>query len=350
VTDQTDYAPPPPVARGAAPPVPAGAPRAVPAGKALVVIVVALLLGGLFNSGRFVHAAKGMPFGWRRTVMLSLARPLDATARFLHTDRPREAADRALGRDEEIDNGGAFEDPAVVLPTISPSPGATASPSASAPVVSAFRDASAAAPLKLFVTGDSMIEFMAPKLFAEAERTHAVSGESEVKYGTGLVRDDFFDWPAHAREQMAKRDPDAVIMMMGGNDGQGMTLRGGKILREGTPEWGAEYQRRAAIMMRLLTGDGQRHVYWVGMPIARSARLAQAYRMLDESLKAAAASVPGVTYVDIWTDFAPDGRYTDFLDGQLVRARDGIHLNREGSTRLMRKLFGILDTDWKLSR
>jgi hypothetical protein len=59
--------------------------------------------------------------------------------------------------------------------------------------------------------------------------------------------------------------------------------------------------------------------------------------------------VPGVTYVDIWADFAPGGHYSDFVDGQLVRARDGIHLNRDGATRLMHKLFGILDADWKLT-
>jgi hypothetical protein len=327
-------------------------PRAEPAGRALVTILVALLLGGLFNSGRFVHAATGMPLGWRRSVLLSLARPLDATARFLHTDRPREAVDRALGREEQPNNGGAFQDPDSVLPTVSPSPDASASPAATASPSTpplTFRDASAAAPLTLFVTGDSMIEFFGPKLFAEAERTHAVTGTTEVKYGTGLVRDDFFDWPAHAREAMAKRDPDAVIMMMGGNDGQGITLRGGRILRDGTPEWAAEYQRRAAIMMRLLTGDGQRHVYWIGMPRPRSARLATDYELINGALRAAAAATPGVTYVDIWADFAPDGRYTDFLDGQLVRARDGIHLNREGSVRLMRKLFGILAADWKLT-
>jgi len=59
--------------------------------------------------------------------------------------------------------------------------------------------------------------------------------------------------------------------------------------------------------------------------------------------------VPGVTFVDIWDDFAPGGKYSDFVDGQLVRARDGIHLNRDGSTRLMHKLYAILDRDWRLS-
>ncbi|HEU0129393.1 MAG TPA: DUF459 domain-containing protein [Mycobacteriales bacterium] len=325
--------------------------RTLPAGKVLLVMLVALGLAALFNSGRFVHAAETMPLGWQRTALLAVARPVDSVAHFLRTDRPRASIDRALGRDTTGDDGGAFEPPEGTLPTASP--GATGSPSPGAtatPAVSAFRDVSPAAPLRLFVTGDSMIEFMAPKLLKEGDPTHALDGEFEVKYGTGLVRADVLNWPKYAQEQMAKRDPEAVIFMIGGNDGQGITLPGGKILHEGSPEWVAEYQRRATIMMQVLTGGGRRHVYWVGMPIAKSARLTGLYRQMDDALARAAAAVPGVTFVDIWNDFAPGGHYDAFVDGQLVRARDGIHLNGAGSARLMRKLYAIVDADWKLTR
>lgn len=327
---------------------PSGAARTMPAGKVLVVMVIALVLAALFNSKRFVHAGEGMPVGWQRTTMLAVARPIDAIAEFLRTDRPRARIDAALGRTPELaENGGAFQEPESVLPTASPGfpePSASGSPTAPA---TAFRDVSAAAPLRLFITGDSMIEFMAPKLIKDAGPV--VDGASKVEYGTGLVRDDFFDWPANIRSQLAKRDAEAVIIMMGGNDGQGFTLPGGRVLKDGTPEWGAEYQRRATIMMRLITENGKRHVYWVGMPIAKSARLAKDYELINNGLRAAAASVPGATFVDIWADFAPEGRYTDFLDGKLVRARDGVHLNRDGAALLTRKLQALLDRDWKLT-
>jgi hypothetical protein len=217
--------------------------------------------------------------------------------------------------------------------------------------VTSFRNVTAAAPLKLFVTGDSMIEFMAPKLIAAGGA--AVSGSSEVKYGTGLVRDDFFDWPAHARTVLAARAPEAVIMQMGGNDGQNIQLASGPILQAGSSEWTAEYQRRAVVMMQILTGGGARHVYWIGMPPAKSARLFRIYSALNSALAGAATAVPGVTFVDIWRDFAPAGHYTDFLpvNGRsvLVRARDGIHVNREGAALIARRLHAILDHDWKLA-
>jgi hypothetical protein len=326
--------------------------RTLPAGKVLVVMLVAFGLSALFNSGRFLHAAETMKLGWQRTALLAVARPVDSLAHFLHTDRPRARVDRALGRTPVDTNGGAFEPDESVLPTVSPSPGSSGSPGPSAsasPAVAAFRDASPSEPLTLFVTGDSMIEFMGPRLIKAGEETHALTGGSEVKYGTGLVRDDVLAWPVQARAQMAARHPEAVIVMMGGNDGQGFTLKGGRVLREGTPEWKAEYLRRAVITMRTFGEDGKRHVYWVGMPIAKSDRLTGIYRDIDAALAAAAAQVPGVTYVDIWNDFAVNGHYADFVGGELVRARDGIHLNREGSTKLMHKLFAILDKDWKLT-
>lgn len=322
--------------------------RTLPAGKVLVVMVVAFVLAALFNSERFVHAAETMPLGWQRTALLAVARPVDSVASFLRTDRPRARIDRALGREPTTGNGGAFEPTDSVLPTASPTVFPSASATGSPAPVAGFRDASPAAPLSLFVTGDSMIEFFGPRLVKEGEGTRALTGSSEVKYGTGLVRDDVLAWPVQARSQMAKRSPEAVIVMMGGNDGQGFTLAGGRVVREGTPEWKAEYERRARITMQAFGENGKRHVYWVGMPIAKSDRLTGIYRDINAALAAAAASLSRVTFVDIWDDYAVNGRYADFVDGELVRARDGIHLNREGSTRLMRKLFGILDRDWKL--
>jgi hypothetical protein len=231
-------------------------------------MLVALSLAALFNSKRFVHAGEGMPVGWQRTAMLAVARPIDSLAEFLRTDRPRARIDAALGRTPELaENGGAFQEPESVLPTASP--GIPEPSASSAPPVVAFRDASPADPVRLFVTGDSMIEFMAPRLLKES----GLTGKSKVEYGTGLVRDDFFNWPANIRTQLGKpehRDVEAVIVMMGGNDGQGFTLPGGRVLKDGTPEWAAEYQRRATIMMRIVTDGGKRHVYWVGMPIARA--------------------------------------------------------------------------------
>ncbi|MDQ1712694.1 MAG: uncharacterized protein QOE45_2144 [Frankiaceae bacterium] len=209
------------------------------------------------------------------------------------------------------------------------------------------------APLDLLITGDSLQESEGPQLaaYANAER-HVVASCTVPKYSTGLVRDDFFDWPAYARQLAAERDPEAVSFMIGGNDGQNMKV-GSRILQAGSAEWAAEYQKRAAAVMGAFA-NGHRTVYWIGMPIARSARLTGIYRVMNDAVRRAAGSVSGVRFVDIWAMYAPNGHYQDdFADesGRVRRMRnsDGIHLSVAGAAFLARRMLAILNADWHLT-
>jgi hypothetical protein len=209
------------------------------------------------------------------------------------------------------------------------------------------------APLDLLITGDSLQESMGPQLTGYANaRKRTVAGCTVPKYSTGLVRDDFFDWPAYAKQLAAQRDPEAVSFMIGGNDGQNMSV-GGRVLEAGSAEWAAEYQRRAAAVMAAFA-NAHRRVYWIGMPMARSDRLTRIYRVANDSSRKAAAGVPGVRFVDTWAMFAPNGRYQDsFADEsgsvQRMRSSDGIHLSTAGAGYLARHMLGLLDADWHLS-
>jgi hypothetical protein len=209
-----------------------------------------------------------------------------------------------------------------------------------------------AAPLDLLVTGDSLQESEGPRLAAYANATrHVVAGCTVPKYSTGLVRDDFFDWPAYARQLAAERDPEAVSFMIGGNDGQNMSV-GGRVIQAGSTEWAAEYQRRAELVMRAFA-TAHRKVYWIGMPIARSDRLTGIYRVLNDAVRKAAAAV-GVRFVDVWAMYAPNGHYQDSFANEYgtvekMRSSDGIHLSVAGAALLARRMLKILDADWHLS-
>jgi hypothetical protein len=214
------------------------------------------------------------------------------------------------------------------------------------------RTVTTAAPLDLLMTGDSLQESSGPQLTAYANaKRHVVAGCTVPKYSTGLVRDDFFDWPAYAVQLAAERDPEAVSFMIGGNDGQNMDV-GGRILQAGSAEWATEYQKRAAAVMRAFA-NGHRKVYWIGMPIARSERLTGIYKVLNDAVRKAAASVPGVRFVDIWAMYAPNGHYQDSFANEYgtverMRNSDGIHLSTAGAAMLARRMLGILDADWHL--
>nr|MDT0667918.1 hypothetical protein [Micromonospora sp. DSM 115978] len=124
---------------------------------------------------------------------------------------------------------------------------------------------------------------------------------------------------------------DAVVGALVGNAGQGLTLPGGGVLSAGSPEWVEEYRRRAIVVMQIWTDGGQRRVYWMSMPPARSSQLDGYYRKINEAVADAARRVPGVTYVDVAGRLSDNGGYNDYLrdDGGntvLARTRDGVHL------------------------
>jgi hypothetical protein len=242
--------------------------------------------------------------------------------------------------------------PTTSRPAVSPPAATTAAPPPTRPAAPRGRRVpSRSAPLRVLITGDSMQESSGPTLLRLAGP--AVRGRLEVRFSSGLVRPDFFDWPVRARAQVAAHDPEAVFFMVGGNEGQGITLPGGRVLPAGGDAWAAEYERRAAQVMRTYAGGGGRSVYWIGMPHARSARLSASYRVLSAAARRAAAQVPGVTYVDAPALFAPGGVAAEAVRderGRLVPVHggDGIHLSLSASQYLARRLLVRLRADWGL--
>ena len=100
----------------------------------------------------------------------------------------------------------------------------------------------------------------------------ALDVEVQHEISTSLARPDYFNWPARLQEIDTDLDPEAVVLFIGANDHQDMADSDGNRLVEGTPEWGAEWQRRLAITFDLLEQDG-RHLFWVTQPPMRDGAL-----------------------------------------------------------------------------
>lgn len=204
------------------------------------------------------------------------------------------------------------------------------------------------------MTGDSLPGYLGPILVNDVAALAPVRGFVDVHDGTGLTRPDFVDWSVVASQQVAADKPDATIVWMGGNDFQNMVLPDGQVLMAGTPAWTREYQRRAAICMRIWAGGGTRRVYWLAMPPARDPGWAFDDAQIDLALRRAAAEVPGAEYVDILGPITNRGRYTDYVyrNGQpvLVREPDGVHVNAAGSAIVANEVLPILVREWRLGR
>jgi hypothetical protein len=208
-------------------------------------------------------------------------------------------------------------------------------------------------PFRLLVTGDSLSGYLGELLIDETSHVVPMVGWTDTHDGTGLVSPNFVDWSVVAQQQVAAHHPDAVVVMIGGNDFQNMVTAGGRVLIAGTPSWTAEYQRRAAICMRIWTQNSATHrVYWLSMPPVQKAAWAAVDRQIDIALPRAAKSVPGAEYLNILGPITNHGNYADFVpvNGQmtLIREPDGVHLNVTGSDIVAHEVLNVMRREWRL--
>jgi hypothetical protein len=194
---------------------------------------------------------------------------------------------------------------------------------------------STASPASVLLLGDSEAGGLSPYLEPVIEQSGLVAMTTDYKVSSGLVRKDFFDWPARITELMGAQDPDIVIALFGGNDGQGFLSPA--IASVESPEWRAEYAARVAEVVDIVTAGG-RTLVWVGVPNAEDPSLTGRLEIQNDVVKTELAKHPGVIFVDSWSHFTGiDGGFAPYAidprDGESKPVRsetDGFHLNATG--------------------
>ena len=206
----------------------------------------------------------------------------------------------------------------------------------------------AEAPLRLWVGGDSLAAGPSWAVFVDAAATGVIKPQAEYQVGTGLVRNEFWDWPKHMDAVVRARNPQISIFMVGANDDQGIDVNGTSV-HPPDQAWVDEYRRRVDSLMDSMTADG-RKLIWIGMPPMRDAAYSQSMGLLDQIFQEESAKHRRVTYVDTWTLFSAPGSpgtYAQFLPDESgaptdMRLDDGIHLNVAGSQYLSRVVMAEL--------
>jgi uncharacterized protein len=313
----------------------------MPAGRVLGVIVIALFVAALFNSEAIVRAGESMQQGTTRDIVLSVGRPLDDVAGAVGLHLPRKGLDLAFGQEDKTAEGTELEK------------GSTAilRPNRRKVEQQSYVQPTPEDPVELFVTGDSQAEFIG-QLLTDELPDDLFDVEIAARNSTGLTNPEFFNWELNAQQEIAARAPDAVVMVIGGNDGFNV-LVGDQLYGWSDPEWQTEYARRAAVVMRELASDGERPVYWVPPPTARDEEQNAIYETQNAAVAEAASAVPGARYVDIFNTIN-GGEYSDELriDGDRVLARqsDGIHFTREGAVVPVRLILRQMARDYEALR
>ena len=311
----------------------------MPAGSVLGVILIALGIAALFNSEAIVRAGESMQPGHTRDVVLSVGRPLDDVAGAIGLHLPRKGLDLAFGQESKTAKGTELEQ------------GSTAILRANRRKRRAqgFAQPTQQDEVNVFVTGDSQAQFVG-ELLTDLLPSDLFDVSVVARNATGLTNPEFFNWEINAQQEIAARKPDAVVMVMGGNDGFNV-LHDGTLYGPDDPNWQLEYARRAAVVMRELSSNGKRPVYWVPPPTARDPKFNEIYATQNKAVEQAAAAVDGARYVDIYNTINR-GRYSDELkiDGRRVLARqsDGVHFSREGAVVPARLILRAMAKDYRV--
>ena len=285
----------------------------MPAGRVLGVIVIALTIAALFNSEALVRAGEGMQPGTTRDIVLSIGRPVDDVAGAIGLHLPREGLDRAFGQEDKTGSGTELEKGS----------NAILRPNRRKSEQQSFVQPTKENPLDVLVTGDSQAEFLGQRLVDQSPPC-LVSVTAVARNGTGLTNPAFFNWEINAEQEVAARDPDAVVMAIGDNDGFNVQTADGSLYDPGEPGWETEFARRVAVVSSQ-----------------------------NRAAERAAESTPGLRYVDIYSTLGR-GKYSDTLriDGRRVLARqaDGIHFTREGAVAPVRLILAAMAEDFPVLR
>lgn len=191
---------------------------------------------------------------------------------------------------------------------------------------------------RIAVVGDSLAEALAFGMEADPALKAELLIRQKTVSASGLVREDYHDWPKTITAMIAENPGlAAVVVMVGLNDQQ--AIRTGDTSAEPLTEpWKEAYRKRIDAVISVAQ-TAKIPLVWVGMPVMRAPRLSANVAMLNEMVRDR-VTASGETYVDVFDGFADQsGGFTasgpDVI-GDTVRLRgpDGIHFTPAGQRKL----------------
>jgi lysophospholipase L1-like esterase len=299
---------------------------------ALVVVFLAVVLLVLFEGGSVRTAGDEMQPGFERDVVVAVGKPSGWVADRLPFD---EVGDDALAflEDGGVGDEGGFDS----TPTATRGGVPPVSPDSFDPADLGAKPDSPRPLETLLVTGDSLAMPLDVETARRmAQRDEGVDVQRDPHVGTGLSKSDLLDWGKLSTQHVREREPDAVVVFIGANEGFPLPGPDGENIDCCGLAWAAAYATRARLMMNTYRQGGSARVYWLTLPIPRDDDLARVARTVNAAIEVAAQPFRAqVRVLDMTELFTPGGRYRDAMtvDGRrrIVREADGIHLNNAGA-------------------
>lgn len=190
---------------------------------------------------------------------------------------------------------------------------------------------------RVLVVGDFLAGGMADGLEVAFEQNPNVLVVNRSNGSSGLVRDDYYDWPGSVGSMIEMENPSAVVVMIGSNDRQQMRVDGNREPPR-TEAWTAEYERRATALVKAIR-DRNLPLIWVGnLPFRPGAMSSDMIAFND--LYRRIVTDAGGEFVDVWDGFVDEtGAFAangPDMNGQpaQLRSSDGINVTRQGRRKI----------------
>ncbi len=212
---------------------------------------------------------------------------------------------------------------------------------------------STTSPLRVLEIGDSLGIDLGDQLLSRLDASGTARAVVASMGDSGLSNASYYDWSAHLATLLATDHPQVVVVFIGANDDQGLSLDRAAAV-PGTAAWVAGYAGRVDEVVREATDAGAR-IVWVGMPPMADPDLSAAMEVEDAIYRRETASFPGTLYVSCTPvlGISSGGYETVGPDatGQpvVLRTPDGVHLTPAGAALLARTVIEAVDERWHLS-
>lgn len=209
---------------------------------------------------------------------------------------------------------------------------ATASAPVAPPAVDKAEDAR-----RLVVVGDFLAGGLAEGLTsAFAERADVVVVDRS-NGSSGLVRDDYYDWPGQIDAVLEEAEPAVVVVMIGANDRQQMLVNGSRE-QPRSEGWIAEYERRVGALAKAVHNRNLPLVWVSSLPF-KSPSMSSDILAFNDIYRRIVTDAGG-EFVDVWDGFVDEnGAFVTNgpdMNGQPahLRASDGINVTRQGRRKI----------------
>lgn len=190
---------------------------------------------------------------------------------------------------------------------------------------------------RVLVVGDFLAGGLADGLASAYAENADVLVVGRSNGSSGLVRDDYYDWPANIASVIEAEKPAAVVVMIGSNDRQQMRV-GDSREAPRSDAWTAEYERRATVLVKAIR-DRNLPLLWVGnLPFKSSAMSSDMVAFND--IYRRIVTDAGGEFIDVWDGFVDEGgnfvANGPDMNGQpaQLRAEDGINVTRAGRRKM----------------